>query len=804
MAAVPALHPDTLVGVKVAIGGTNRRFKMPLRDLGANVLPEKLRILLNIPPNDQVVFERYSDSAASFIALDPNNPAVYKQLYRAAKAKLKLRIKATVTSATEQEPGDPTLKVESEDRKESLSGEDAVAATGNSTTHVPGSWAKYFDQHDHPRASLGPSSTDDTCHQYAHLLESHMARRDSSDSDAPVPHAFSAPRFSLDDLRRMERAQRWSMLNKQSVVYMPEAANASGSRSQYSVFCNACDAPIPDAHYHCSICDGGDFDLCRSCVDAGTLCADPGHWLIRRFIQDGRVINSTTERTAPRKPIKEEAKEDEKSEVKVEPTNGNEKTLLTCNSCVEVAPMWNFVSCANCEDYDLCIKCVTEQKHGHHPGHHFEPASPEARLDAMTLLLCEKGRNVSHFALCDGCDQSIRGVRHKCLDCPDWDYCSTCIPNASYLHPGHRFAPIFEPINAAYGRYQAHTGISCDGPLCVGKGGRAYIVGDRYKCAVCHDTDFCGSCEASPINRHNRTHPLIKFKTPVKNVTVATDGEKENGDAMPEMGDYHARTRSAATETTPTPTAASANAATQVQIVADLKPSRFSLSPRGATYARHPSGLMGGATSFKPVGRSTEASVLMQAHFVKDSVPDGTQVPRNHIFTQTWTLANTGMVPWPRGCLIKFVGGDNMRNVDPAHPSSVADLERSTESNIVEVEELKVGEHYDFSVTLRAPSRPGKAISYWRMTSPDGEKFGDRLWCDVDVTDGTVVEAPKMEAAKVEETEAATASAEAAEPTGSAPESSTMIFPTLEKESPMNSTHEATTGEDDEHHLASE
>jgi next-to-BRCA1 protein 1 len=56
----------------------------------------QLRALLTIPEGQEVLFERYSDSAASYVTLDPTNPAVYKQLYRAAKAKLKLRIKATL------------------------------------------------------------------------------------------------------------------------------------------------------------------------------------------------------------------------------------------------------------------------------------------------------------------------------------------------------------------------------------------------------------------------------------------------------------------------------------------------------------------------------------------------------------------------------------------------------------------------------------------------------------------------------------------------------------------------------------
>lgn len=41
--AAPVLNmADTLVTLKVNIDGTNRRFKLPLRDLGANTLPDKV------------------------------------------------------------------------------------------------------------------------------------------------------------------------------------------------------------------------------------------------------------------------------------------------------------------------------------------------------------------------------------------------------------------------------------------------------------------------------------------------------------------------------------------------------------------------------------------------------------------------------------------------------------------------------------------------------------------------------------------------------------------------------------------
>ena len=40
-ASIP-VNPDTLITVKVSIMGNNRRFKMPLRDLGANVFADKV------------------------------------------------------------------------------------------------------------------------------------------------------------------------------------------------------------------------------------------------------------------------------------------------------------------------------------------------------------------------------------------------------------------------------------------------------------------------------------------------------------------------------------------------------------------------------------------------------------------------------------------------------------------------------------------------------------------------------------------------------------------------------------------
>ncbi|KAG0154812.1 hypothetical protein PDIDSM_382 [Penicillium digitatum] len=91
---------------------------MPLRELKAQVFPQMLEKLLGIPADVNVILERYSDSAGSYVRLDCDNTAIYKQLYRAAKAKSKLRIKVTTltsqnTSAPAPVLSEPTVPMES-------------------------------------------------------------------------------------------------------------------------------------------------------------------------------------------------------------------------------------------------------------------------------------------------------------------------------------------------------------------------------------------------------------------------------------------------------------------------------------------------------------------------------------------------------------------------------------------------------------------------------------------------------------------------------------------------------------------
>ncbi|KAH8147898.1 uncharacterized protein LAJ45_07999 [Morchella importuna] len=720
MASHSTLPPDTLITAKVTIGNQTRRFKLALRDLGANVLPHKLRELLVIPDDQTVVFERYSDSAGSYVILDPKNPAVYKQLYRAAKAKLKLRFKATIIYqgaeesvvsggssfvTTEIRPSPPAYRSTT-----SLVSPPAVATPEPAT---PASVEVSPAQLD--RAVADAVSSFLNGEEYlAKLRETVREEVEKHEKEAPVPAPFSAP----------EPAP--SVVSPPSVV--SEVLDIKSPAFTYAIFCDSCEGNIYDVHYHCGICDKGDYDLCQACVGRGTHCKDSSHWLIKRTLTGGTIVSSVTESIKAKVP---EPAVEEKEEEEHELTR-------TCNCCIVVLPEKEFVSCVQCSDYDLCISCHVAGKHGHHPRHEFVPATPETKLSAFQTSLLSPGRNFCHFARCDGCDGKIYGVRHKCMSCPDWDYCSKCIVTAPLNHHGHRFVPIYDPLptmDVNTRRNTAkHYGVYCDGPLCADKHRRSWIDGDRYKCAVCPDTDFCASCEASPINTHNATHPLIKLKSPIRNVHVTTlEPDSQNSRVM---GDGHYN-----------PPASTSNAATQVQTVVDVKPTE--------EYVPAPESSVGEPEHIEHVEEEKEKpEEPLQANFISEVIQDGAIMVAGSNFSQTWQLVNSGPTCWPAGVQPQFTAGDYM-----FEPESI---------NATKIEhDVAFGETVSFTVNLKAPLHANRRhISYWRLTAPDGTRFGSKLWCDIQV-----VEAPKIEEPKVEEPKQ-------------------MIFPRLPVESPVASVED--------------
>ncbi|XP_074563020.1 protein JOKA2-like [Curcuma longa] len=110
----------------------------------------------------------------------------------------------------------------------------------------------------------------------------------------------------------------------------------------------------------------------------------------------------------------------------------------------------------------------------------------------------------------------------------------------------------------------------------------------------------------------------------------------------------------------------------------------------------------------------------LESVFIKDvTVLDGTLIPPSTPFTKIWRMGNNGTVRWPFGTRLVWVGGDRFANQDTV------------------LLEISFGgfpmEEVDIAVDFVSPAMPGKYVSYWRLATPSGHKFGQQVWLLIEV-----------------------------------------------------------------------
>lgn len=227
-----------------------------------------------------------------------------------------------------------------------------------------------------------------------------------------IPGAFDTIASGVDPVIKAPRDCHTDLFSLPTLPSLNDFPSTS-----YSIDCNHCGESVPDEHYHCGICENGDFDLCKSCVGAGVTCDGDEHWLVKRHIRNGIVIPSVTTTLPPKKPVEVTATE---SDEMVTPFSPHEEGERTCNSCIlrkfsgspystctndkSELPKLKFVTCQDCPDVDLCLSCFHDGQHGHDPSHTFEPQD-HTDSNAEIKSLCAPGRGIRHDALCDGCDK---------------------------------------------------------------------------------------------------------------------------------------------------------------------------------------------------------------------------------------------------------------------------------------------------------------------------------------------------------------------------------------------------------------
>jgi hypothetical protein len=208
------------------------------------------------------------------------------------------------------------------------------------------------------------------------------------------------------------------------------------------------------------------------------------------------------------------------------------------------------------------------------------------------------------------------------------------------------------------------------------------IAGIRYKCSVCPDFDLCQTCEAKS-GLHDSSHAFLKItkpSQPSRGCPYRRPWANNTG-----RGGRWAGWNSAAKPSTPSTTPAQTNPPASPQ-----------------------------ATRF--LGR-----------FVADvSIEDGTSMNPDQAFVKIWKMRNESSIPWPENTRLSFVGGDKLSPIEA-----------------VAVPAIVPGAETDIAIDMVAPSKPGRYVGYWRLLTPDGTRFGQRVWVDIIVAPAESHEAPK-------------------------------------------------------------
>ncbi|KAJ2959011.1 hypothetical protein NQZ79_g5478 [Umbelopsis isabellina] len=444
-----------------------------------------------------------------------------------------------------------------------------------------------------------------------------------------------------------------------------------------------------------------------------------------------------------------------------EPTNVESQlhANVMCDQCYRAVrgTRWK---CQDCRDYDLCDGCKTAGQYNHPTHHSFRSMAPPAPTPSInnraphcrSRFRHRRGMRMHGSATCDFCDSLISGTRHKCKDCPDFDLCEQCIVLADSQHPGHTFE-VFQRGCRRSSQYQRppvasehdtchHSGVRCDG--C-----EKWIYGVRYKCGNCADFDFCSKCEASA--NHDPKHVFLKIKRPVNGPIFSNVPLLPNlyaftppAHAPPAAQTPQMRQKETSASNTAFgvfPRNAGSFRSVDERTLNELGDKLERLSTNSSVKATTPEQTLEKPSELSPAASvSSTSQPELFARFVDDvNIPDGTVVVAKSRFLKIWNMTNEGNQEWPQGTQLIFCGGDMLS------PSS------TTATFAVPV--TKPGKNAYVTADLQAPSKPGRYVSYFRLVTPTGTRFGHRVWCDI------VVENEEQQ--------------------GSSASSSQMIYPTL-------------------------
>lgn len=371
---------------------------------------------------------------------------------------------------------------------------------------------------------------------------------------------------------------------------------------------------------------------------------------------------------------------------------------------------------------------------------------------------------VHKHVICNGCNTNeyIVGPRYKSAIIEDFDLCSKCEAGGKYRDTHGPFLKIYHPSQApvtiicVLPAEQKECPRPCRQPAVTRKSPQPAANSDekkiclkghtltrhknhkhRYICDVCETSsadfmfgcrscnwDICqkchGDCAVCPKGKHVLKAAKNSYPFMILNCDECSTSNKNF------KGEFHSCRPcdyDLCDDCFAFEQAAEKNSSSPEEESAEPK-ARKNLNPRAREKVVPLPAAVEQPAQQKKVKKVPAKKQRPQCKFVSDvSVHDGSIIAPGNSFEKTWRVINNGKVRFPAGTRLINVGGHIL----------------SFPATGIIVDEIDPGHMHDITIRLIAPKSSGRYVSYFRLITPDNERFGMRLWVDI-VVDGTIVE----------------------------------------------------------------
>lgn len=251
------------------------------------------------------------------------------------------------------------------------------------------------------------------------------------------------------------------------------------------------------------------------------------------------------------------------------------------------------------------------------------------------------------------------------------------------------------------------------------------IIGIRYQCSVCPGYSICELCEAGTY-AHDPNHAFLKLRRP--SLTSLSD---RVGPQMFSVVSLPPADNQRLQQLNRNLLKAEKQRlrAEKRQRKAEMKEVKKQLKIQKKSHLWNIiTGTEGLESAWcKPLGFQSNTvinSILhcspviptLNAEFVDENLPDGTQMPPGSTFTKHWEMKNTGSVAWDALTKLVFMWGNLC-------------LASSARKEVL-VPFLQPGQTGMVLVDFVAPTSEGTYTSHWRLAHR-GVQFGPRVWCSI-------------------------------------------------------------------------